>query len=187
MRPDFIHGKAQLFHAECMQWLASWPHHTVHAVVTDPPYGLLEYTEAQQAKLRQGRGGVWRIPPSFDGHQRSPLPRFTTLGREDLEALDGFFFDWVRREVGRHARPLLIACAVGTPAYRCGQGPEGAECVTLRAGAEASALPPLRTGRRRHASVASRTRRPNADAARLASRRVPIRRNSAPRYVASGG
>ncbi len=51
--------------------------------MTDPPYGLVEYTAAEQQKLRAGRGGVWRIPPSFDGHQRAPLPRFTVLGNAD--------------------------------------------------------------------------------------------------------
>ena len=63
-------------HDDCLNWLARQPHHSIEAVVTDPPYGLLEYSPAQQEKLRNGRGGVWRIPPSFDGHKRSPLPRF---------------------------------------------------------------------------------------------------------------
>jgi site-specific DNA-methyltransferase (adenine-specific) len=66
----------------------------VHAVLTDPPYGLVEYTQKEQAKLRRGRGGVWRIPPSFDGHQRAPLPRFTVLGPKELAELDEFFSTW---------------------------------------------------------------------------------------------
>jgi site-specific DNA-methyltransferase (adenine-specific) len=61
--------------------------------VTDPPYGLLEYTEAEQTKLRNGRGGVWRIPPSFDGHRRAPLPRFTVLNDGDRRALHDFFLE----------------------------------------------------------------------------------------------
>jgi DNA modification methylase len=60
-------------------------------VVTDPPYGLVEYTEKEQTKLRNGRGGVWRIPPSFDGHQRAPLPRFTVLDETDRKELYLFF------------------------------------------------------------------------------------------------
>jgi site-specific DNA-methyltransferase (adenine-specific) len=71
-------------------------HESIHAVVTDPPYGLIEYSDREQAKLRAGRGGVWRIPPSFDGHQRSPLPRFTVLKAEDIVALGDFFFSWAR-------------------------------------------------------------------------------------------
>jgi DNA modification methylase len=59
--------------------------------VTDPPYGLIEYTEKEQLKLRNGRGGVWRIPPSFDGHRRSPVPRFTVLNEGDRDELLRFF------------------------------------------------------------------------------------------------
>jgi site-specific DNA-methyltransferase (adenine-specific) len=75
----------------------------VHAVVTDPPYGLFEYTPEQQEKLRTGHGGVWRIPPSFDGAKRSPLPRFTVLSDDDLRKLDRFFFEW-----GRCLLPVLV-------------------------------------------------------------------------------
>jgi site-specific DNA-methyltransferase (adenine-specific) len=89
-------GKAQLYHADCFDWLEEQKDNSFHAVVTDPPYGLHEYTPEQQAKLRSGKGGVWRIPPSFDGHLRSPLPRFTTLRPEQLEYLKTFFFVWAR-------------------------------------------------------------------------------------------
>jgi site-specific DNA-methyltransferase (adenine-specific) len=64
--------------------------------VTDPPYGLVEYAVNQQEKLRNGRGGVWRIPPSFDGNKRSPLPRFTVLSSGEIDELARFFFDWAR-------------------------------------------------------------------------------------------
>jgi site-specific DNA-methyltransferase (adenine-specific) len=89
-------GKAMLHHADCFDWLEQQRDNSFHAVVTDPPYGLHEYTAEQQAKLRNGKGGVWRIPPSFDGHVRSPLPRFTTLTAEQLEHLRTFFFVWAR-------------------------------------------------------------------------------------------
>jgi DNA modification methylase len=91
MEPIAAIGKATLYQADCFQWLERQSPNSVHAVVTDPPYGLLEYSEKEQAKLRTGRGGVWRIPPSFDGHRRSPLPRFTILDQEDLSALQAFF------------------------------------------------------------------------------------------------
>lgn len=84
-------GKAKLYHADCFDWLASEPATSIHACVTDPPYGLVEYTDTEQAKLRNGKGGVWRIPPSFDGHQRAPLPRFTVLDDEDRFELYAFF------------------------------------------------------------------------------------------------
>ena len=72
-------GKSRLYHADCFDWLEEQQDNSIHAVVTDPPYGLHEYMPEQQAKLRSGKGGVWRIPPSFDGHTRSPLPSFCTL------------------------------------------------------------------------------------------------------------
>jgi len=96
MAPIFTFGRARLFRGDCLHWLAQQPPHSIHAVVTDPPYGLVEYTPKEQRKLRRGKGGVWRIPPSFDGHQRAPLPRFTTLTEADLTALDSFFYAWAK-------------------------------------------------------------------------------------------
>ena len=64
---------------------------SIHAVVTDPPYGLVEYSDQEQTKLRRGKGGVWRVPPSFDGHKRAPLPRFTVLDADDHADLHAFF------------------------------------------------------------------------------------------------
>jgi site-specific DNA-methyltransferase (adenine-specific) len=96
-REPFRTGLSALFHADCFDWLQEQDDNTIHAVVTDPPYGLHEYTPQQQAKLRNGHGGVWRIPPSFDGHQRSPLPRFTTLTADQLQDIGQFFFLWATR------------------------------------------------------------------------------------------
>ena len=84
-------GNAKLYEADCFEWLASEPASSIHACVTDPPYGVLEYTEEEQEKLRMGRGGVWRIPPSFDGHKRAPLPRFTVLDQADRVKIHAFF------------------------------------------------------------------------------------------------
>lgn len=84
-------GGAQVIPADCFDWLNQREPCSIHAVVTDPPYGLVEYTERQQSKLRNGRGGVWRIPPSFDGHKRAPLPRFTVLDEQDRKDLYQFF------------------------------------------------------------------------------------------------
>ena len=79
---------------DCMQWLGGQAPKSIHAVVTDPPYGLLEYTPKQQAKLRRGKGGVWRLPPTFDGARRSPVPRFTVLTPVDKAQLATFFREW---------------------------------------------------------------------------------------------
>lgn len=77
--------------AEAVQWLADLPPNSIHAVVTDPPYGVTEYADKNHKKLKQGRGGVWRIPPSFDGANRRPLPRFTVLTNDEIAVLQSFF------------------------------------------------------------------------------------------------
>jgi site-specific DNA-methyltransferase (adenine-specific) len=82
--------------ADCIDWLRAQPPTSIEAVVTDPPYGLIEYTDKEQARLRRGKGGVWRIPPTLDGVTRSPLPRFTVLSAADRQALASFFEDWAR-------------------------------------------------------------------------------------------
>jgi site-specific DNA-methyltransferase (adenine-specific) len=76
---------------DAVRWLGEAPENSIHAIVTDPPYGMIEYDEKNHAKLRAGRGGVWRIPPSWDGAKRNPLPRFTVLSKEEIEALYEFF------------------------------------------------------------------------------------------------
>ena len=86
-----------LYLADCLKWIESRPTNSIHAIVTDPPYGLKEYTPAEKAKLRRGRGGVWRIPPSFDGCTRSPVPRFTVLSDEERKQLRSFFAEFAQR------------------------------------------------------------------------------------------
>ncbi len=97
--PEIIFGQSRLIHDDCFLWLDKQDANSVHAVVTDAPYGLLEYSDVEQGKLRGGRGGVWRIPPSFDGVIRSPLPRFTVLRPTDLDALEEFFLQWGRKVI----------------------------------------------------------------------------------------
>jgi len=70
---------------------------SIHAIVTDPPYGLKEYNSEEKRKLRRGKGGIWRIPPAFDGCVRSPLPRFTVLTEDDHSRLRHFFSDFAHR------------------------------------------------------------------------------------------
>ncbi len=99
----FSFGRASLYRDDCLEWLRGRAPNSIHAVVTDPPYGLFEYSDEQKEKLREGKGGVWRVPPSFDGSKRSPLPRFTVLKPNDLKVLEAFFFDW-----GRRLLPVLV-------------------------------------------------------------------------------
>jgi DNA modification methylase len=98
-RTEFrLNGVAYSLHlANCLDWMDQQSENSIHAVVTDPPYGLKEYTAPEKLKLRRGKGGVWRIPPSFDGCIRSPLPRFTVLTDDELSKLRVFFCDFARR------------------------------------------------------------------------------------------
>jgi site-specific DNA-methyltransferase (adenine-specific) len=84
-------GSYQIIRTDAFDWLRLAKPSSIHAVITDPPYGLVEYSANELQKLKTGRGGIWRIPPSFDGCQRSPVPRFTVLTGEDLAALRAFF------------------------------------------------------------------------------------------------
>ena len=86
----------RLVHADCFEWLREAPARSVQAVVTDPPFGMVEYTTGQLEKRANRSGGIWRIPPSFDGSVRQPLPRFTVLTDDDRLRLRQFFFDWAK-------------------------------------------------------------------------------------------
>lgn len=90
----YTYGKATLFNEDCFKWLSSLEDNSIHAVVTDPPYGLQEYKPEEVQKLRDGKGGVWRLPPSFDGCTRSPMPRFSILSKAQLDELHDFFLEW---------------------------------------------------------------------------------------------
>ncbi|WP_262265465.1 DNA-methyltransferase [Microvirga yunnanensis] len=83
-----------LVHADCFDWLARLPANSIDAVVTDPPYGVKEYEVHEIEKMKAGGPGIWRIPPSFDGNVRSPLPRFTDLKPKEREKLRAFFKEW---------------------------------------------------------------------------------------------
>ena len=86
----------ELYHSDCFEWLRIREEKSIHAVVTDPPYGMVEYEESNLIKLEAGRGGVWRIPPKLGGYQRAPLPRFTVQTAEELEAMSVFFTEWAK-------------------------------------------------------------------------------------------
>jgi DNA modification methylase len=81
----------RLYNIDAFEWLDSAQACSVEAIVTDPPYGLIEYSEEQLDKRKTGKGGVWRIPPSFDGCQRAPVPRFTVLTENERKQLRDFF------------------------------------------------------------------------------------------------
>lgn len=79
---------------DCLEWLEKCPSDSFHAAITDPPYGMREYSKIEIEKMRNGVGGLWRIPPRIGGHIRKPLPRFTVLTNTDLARLEKFFLEW---------------------------------------------------------------------------------------------
>jgi len=102
-KPTAGEGRYEIVRGDAFGWMQARAANSIHAIVTDPPYGLKEFTDAEQAKLRNGRGGVWRIPPSFDGAKRMAVPRFTVLDDDDISALGKFF-----ETFARHALRLLV-------------------------------------------------------------------------------
>jgi site-specific DNA-methyltransferase (adenine-specific) len=95
---------AMVLHTDCFEWFPRIPDNAIHAVVTDPPYGLKEFEADQLQKRDLGSGGTWRIPPSFDGHIRAPLPRFTALTPKERQTLFTYFQSWTQQVI-RILRP----------------------------------------------------------------------------------
>ena len=85
-----------IYNENCFDWMASREENSITAIVTDPPYGVKEYTEKEIEKQRAGKGGIWRIPPSFDGHQRQAVPRFSVINDDpkERENVYSFFHKW---------------------------------------------------------------------------------------------
>jgi len=83
MRKWYRNSSYTLYNADAFAWLKKQRANSFHAVVTDPPFSVLEYSPAEIYKRRRGRGGVWRLPNAFDGAKRQAMPRFTILDDHD--------------------------------------------------------------------------------------------------------
>lgn len=83
-----------LIHGDCLSVVDGFEDNSLHAVCTDPPYGLVEFSPREVARLREGKGGVWRLPPKWDGCERRPLPRFTVLSDEQKKDIENYFSQW---------------------------------------------------------------------------------------------
>ena len=54
----------EIANVDAFEWLGQAKPCSIHAVVTDPPYGLVEYTARELQKMQNGRGGSRRRSPS---------------------------------------------------------------------------------------------------------------------------
>ncbi len=106
--------KFELHHQSCFDWLRDQPANSIEGVCTDPPFGIVEFLPHEMEKLRKGKGGVWRLPPTIGGSKRAPLPRFTTLNEKELMHVHAYF-----KEFGEALLPVLTPGAhvflAGTP------------------------------------------------------------------------
>lgn len=105
----------KIFNSDCSDWLQHREPNSIHAVCTDPPYGLIEFSSKEIAKLRDGnKGGIWRVPPTIGGTKRDPLPRFTVLSGKQKARLCEYFQDF-----GQVLLPTLVpgshVCIAGHP------------------------------------------------------------------------
>lgn len=107
-------AKYKLHHQSCFDWLKDQPKNSIEAVCTDPPFGIVEFLPHEIEKLRSGKGGTWRLPPTIGGSKRAPLPRFTTLSEKELAHVQSYF-----RQFGEALLPVLTPGAhvflAGTP------------------------------------------------------------------------
>ena len=84
----------KIINIDCLTWMETRTPNSVHAIVTDPPFGFREYSKKEKEKLRKGVGGVWRMPPKLNGNLRRPIPRFTTMTKNDRQQVSTFFQKW---------------------------------------------------------------------------------------------
>jgi site-specific DNA-methyltransferase (adenine-specific) len=75
-------------------WLRDTKPESIHAIVTDPPYGVREFDAEQVEKMRAENGGVWRISMKIGGSERKLMPRFTDLSPEERKEIRPFFTEY---------------------------------------------------------------------------------------------
>jgi DNA modification methylase len=83
MKKWYRNSHYTIHNADSFEWLRGQRANSFQAVVTDPPFGIVEYTARELHKRRNGRGGIWRLPNAFDGADRQQMPRFTVLDGHD--------------------------------------------------------------------------------------------------------
>ncbi len=93
----------QLYNEDTFEWMNKQEEFSIHSVITDPPYAIEEFNNNNLEKMKNGNGGIWRIPPSIGGHKRSPLPRFTVFSNEHYDVMYEYFNRW-----GKAVNRLLV-------------------------------------------------------------------------------
>lgn len=80
-------------------WMNYRDANSISAIVTDPPYGAKKYADLEIEKSRDGKGGIWRLPPAFDGHSRQAVPRFSVINDDpqERENVYLFFNNWAQK------------------------------------------------------------------------------------------
>ena len=63
-------GQSRIIHADCLEWLSRLSENTLHAIVTDPPYGVKEY-DLDQLEKRDLRGVRLRMEHGFAEETRA--------------------------------------------------------------------------------------------------------------------
>ena len=91
------YAEYELHLGDALECLRTFKPQSIHAVVTDPPFGLVEYSAEHLEKRRNGNGGIWRLPRNHDGIKRQPVPRFTVLTQRQHVRIRTFFKKLVRQ------------------------------------------------------------------------------------------
>ncbi len=86
----------RIYNTDAFEWLSCREPVSIQAIVTDPPYGIVEYLPDQLQKKRDKNGGIWRLPHNYDGVKRSPMPRFTVLRPSDHKRISEFHCRFAR-------------------------------------------------------------------------------------------
>ncbi|MBN2321065.1 MAG: site-specific DNA-methyltransferase [Acidobacteria bacterium] len=93
----------KIYYSDAILWLKKQRTNSIAGVVTDPPYGLREYTPEELDRKKNGNG-IWRIPNGRDGAKRKASPRFTILTQQDQARLKAFVLQ-VSSELFRVIKP----------------------------------------------------------------------------------
>lgn len=98
--------------ADAMDWLDKAPEESIHAIVTDPPYGLREFEEEHVDSIKAEDGDeVWQTFRYADGSERAVQPCFSTLNDKDRKRIAKFFVEFSKKAL-RVLKPgghLIIA------------------------------------------------------------------------------